>query len=264
MSDGPFELPVRWYPTIPAPDQPGEETANSHLARRWPLRPAQSALLLVDCWDTHELRSHERQSAAIVDALVVPTRKACRAAGIAVIHAPSAEQARHYPQWTRLAGDAELGWVGGPPGDPWPPREFRQRTGEWAPLQRPHYLRDVAATCAARRIMPALTPHDDEWVVLNGAHLHRVCRHLGVLHLLVAGFAANMCVLYRDYGIKAMSERGYNTVLLRDATLAIEAAETWQSRQLTAAAVLAVEMLWGVTATTSDLRQALAERRDGV
>jgi len=32
----------------------------------------------------------------------------------------------------------------------------------------------------------------------------------GLLHLFYAGFAANICIPFKDYGIRALRARGYN------------------------------------------------------
>lgn len=253
-----LHLPVRWHPTVPPEEVPAEELHGAYREAIWPLRAAQCALVLVDCWDRHPLESHLRNSGAMSREVLMPLRQACRAAGIAIVHAPSPPQALLYPEWTHYAGDAELGFAPRAEPDAWPPSEFRQRTGEWAPLERPYYLRDVTPNAEGRRIFAELEPAPGEFVVATGAQLHRLCRHRGILHLLYTGFATNMCVILRDYGIIAMSQRGYNAVLLRDATLGIEAANTYAAHGLTEATFLQVEMLWGVTSTAADLRAALA------
>jgi nicotinamidase-related amidase len=46
------------------------------------------------------------------------------------------------------------------------------------------------------------------------------------VHLLYCGFATNSCVILRDYGMIAMHRRGYNAMLVRDCTAAIENSTT--------------------------------------
>ena len=77
-----------------------------------------------------------------------------------------------------------------------------------------------------------------------------------IKHLFYAGFATNICVQFRDYGMQAMRKRGYNLILLRDATTGIESAETAGGLWATKAAIFYTEMKLGVTALAADLRKA--------
>lgn len=253
-------IPVRWYPTVTAPDVPCLEPNGSHLERTWDLPVSQTALVMVDCWDTHPIETHLENSGAIIDDVILPLLQACRQAGVTIVHAPSPPQAKLYPQWVRYAGQDELGFGVGAPaaegGPAWPPPEFRRREGEFEGFQRPTYLRDVQPYIAERKIVESIAPIADDFVVATGAQLHRLCRHRGILHLLYVGFATNMCVLHRDYGTIAMHQRGYNCVLLRDGTMGIEAAETYLNRDLTQAAIYQVEMLFGVSSTAAAVTEA--------
>lgn len=255
MSATVLRLPVRWHPTVTPEEVTCTEANGSYQERVWPLAADQTALVMVDCWDTHPVLSHLENSGRISREVIRPLIDACHRLGITVVHAPSPPQAQQYPQWLRYAGDAELGYAGQPAttggGDRWPPAEFVSRNGEWADLQRPTYLRPVDHYLHDRRILPELAPHDDEFVVASGEQLHRLCRHRKLLHLLFCGFATNMCVLHRDYGIIALSQRGYNCVLLRDATIGIEAAHTYANQLQTNAAIVQVELLWGVSSLAS-------------
>jgi nicotinamidase-related amidase len=259
----PIQLPVRWYPTVTEPDVPCLETSLSYRHATWPLKPEQTALVLVDCWDTHPIETHLQNSGHIIRDVIQPVMEACRQLGIAVIHAPSPPQARLYPQWVRYAGDQDLGFSTNGATTPWPPPEFRSRSGEWEALKRPHYLRPVDEYLTCRRIVPEIEPVDGDFVVANGPQLHRLCHHRELLHLLYAGFAANMCVLFRDYGMWLMSQRGYNCILLRDATVGIEAAHTYAQRGLTEAAILAVEMIFGTSTTSAELLAACQAAQEG-
>lgn len=256
-----LDLPVRWCPTVTPEQTPCVEDNLTYHDAVWPLHPAETALVMVDCWDTHPIETHLANSGQIVEQVIAPLREACRDAGLTIVHAPSPPQARLYPQWVRYAGDAELGYQSVPStNDPtWPPNEFRQRTGAYEAFQRVQYLRSVQPYLEHRRICEAIAPRDDEFVIATGAQLHRLCRHRGVVHLLYVGFATNMCILMRDYGIQAMNARGYSCLLLRDGTIGIEAAHTYATRRQTEAAILMVEMNLGVSALASELLAALAE-----
>ncbi len=240
-----------------APDE-GEEYIEPNFHRAfldWELNPTEAALVMVDCWNIHPIVTHQQRAARICADLIAPVAEACRRAGVHVVHAPSPGQAKLYEQWTKYAGDAELFGPGGEPPD-WPPVEFRNREGDYARFVRPQEpatKRWLDTELENRRIIDCLEPRPDDFVVATGDQLHRLCRHNRVVHLFYCGFAANMCVPGRDYGMRAMQRRGYNIILLRDCTTAIEASHTYESLAITEASILEVEMTLGFTATAADL-----------
>ncbi len=226
----------------------------------WALKSEEIALVMVDCWNIHPVVTHLQRGEEICTERIAPLAQACRDAGIAVIHAPSPGQAKLYPQWTKYATDAELFGAQSEAPD-WPPAEFRSREGDYAQFAKtpePQLQRWLDEELDKRAIIDCLAPQADDFVVATGDQLHRLCRHNGILHLLYCGFAANMCVPGRDYGMRAMNTRGYNLVLVRDCTSAIEAQSTYPEMALTEASILEVEMLTGFTATSDDLLAAIA------
>lgn len=224
--------------------------------------PEEMALVLVDCWDRHYLKSYLERTHQIIRERLVPLREACREPGITIIHAPSPAQAKHYPQWLQYAAEDELFPNDRQHAPDWPPPSFRKRSGDYEQFAKPlgavvQAWRVVEAD--ERRIASELEPREDEFVIATGRQLHRLCRHRKILHLVYAGFAANMCVMARDYGMRAMQGRGYNVVLLRDCTTGIEAHDTVESELLLRAAILEVEMLLGFTSTSAELIAAARE-----
>jgi nicotinamidase-related amidase len=251
-----IEIPVRYYRLWTDLGVDCIEENFHYAEQEWTLPTEKTALVMVDVWDIHYIRSHEEISGQITREKIAPLAEACREAGITVIHAPSPRIAAKFPQWIRYAGDREFGIKSGGGGNTpdWPPPEFRRREGEFAQYAKSHEPRRdewYEKHEQNRGIVPAVAPQPDDFVIANGDQLHRLCRHREILHLLYVGFAANMCVLYRDYGTRAMGERGYNIILLRDCTQAIEAHHTFKDGGLTHASVLAIEMLVG-TSSTSD------------
>jgi len=220
--------------------------------------PAEAGLVMVDCWDRHPIVTHQQRAEVICRERIAPVAQACREAGVRVIHAPSPAQARMYPQWTKFASDADI--FGAPVEPPaWPPAEFRVKEGapaQFSKLPEPALKAWLDTELEGRCIVDCLEPQPDDFVIANGDQLHRLCRHEGIVHLFYAGFAANMCVPGRDYGMRAFQRRGYNLVLLRDCTSAIEAGSTYDAMALTEAAILEVEMLLGFTLTSDELLAA--------
>jgi nicotinamidase-related amidase len=251
-------LPVRYYRLGPKADEAFVE-AEFHFANTELTMPAeQMGLVLVDCWNNHPYESHLQRTGQICEAVLAPVAQACRQMGIAVIHAPSPGQARLYPQWTRYSPDSDL-FGPSTPGPQWPPADMRNRCGDYARYRKPQHPRLkqwLDTELQNRRIAACLEPQPEDFVIASGEQLHRLCHHQGIIHLLYGGFAANMCVPGRDYGTRAMNALGYNTILLRDGTTAIEAAHTLDGMWLTEAAILDMEMIIGFSATSTDLLAA--------
>lgn len=77
--------------------------------------------------------------------------------------------------------------------------------------------------------------------------------------LLYAGYASNMCVLLRPTGIIKMRELGYNIILVRDCTIAVEMPESLDGQWANKIAVNMIETQWGETTTLEDLEAAFKE-----
>lgn len=226
------------------------------------IRIDRAALVLVDVWDSHYLVGPKERADRIVAERLAPLAEACRKAGITVVHAPAREAAVKYRKWLEYAGDEEIrGREHVVEDEAWPPKDFRERREEYAWLAKPFaqgpLLETINRNDREQRITPAMEPKESDFVVVSGGQLHRLCRHRGLLHLFYAGFNTNMCVLYRDYGLRAMAHRGYNCVLVRDCTTGIEAAETIDGLRLTEAAIWDVEMMHGFTVTSQEIVGAI-------
>lgn len=225
------------------------------------LPAAAAAVVLVDVWDRHYLGSHLHRGAEITRERIVPMLQACRRAGVTIVHAPAPEAARKYEPWLRYAGDEEL-FGTERESQAWPPPDFRSRTGDYAALARPQAApevqRQIQSQVRDRRIIREVEPQPGDFVIAGRSQLQRLCRHRRLLHLLYAGFATNMCVMGRDYGIRAMTAMGYNCLLVRDCTTGIESADTLGSMMLTEAAVWEVEMVLGFTVTSEEIIAACA------
>jgi nicotinamidase-related amidase len=62
-----------------------------------------------------------------------------------------------------------------------------------------------------------------------------------------------MCVPFRDYGMRAMKARGYEIILIRDCTTAIEVAETYNDLAISRICVVDTELTVGYTVSSGDL-----------
>ncbi len=259
-----IKLSVRYYRLGPPGDEEYIESNFDFATRELAIPAEQMGLVLVDCWHIHPYLSHLERGEEICETVLAPVAEACRKLGVAVIHAPSPGQAKLYAQWTKYAADAELFDAEQPQPD-WPPEDMRKRQGEYEQFGKeevPRMKKWREEELSKRRIVDCLEPQPDDFVIATGDQLHRLCRHEGIMHLVYGGFAANMCVPGRDYGTRALNQRGYNVILLRDGTTAIEAAHTLDGMWLTEAAILDTEMIIGFTATSADFLTACAAATD--
>ena len=256
-----LRLPVRYYRHGTDDGVECLEANFRHREREWSLPAEQCALVLVDCWAEHFIRSHQEASGRIIRERLVPAVRTARAAGVTVVHAPSPTYVQAYPQWVAYASDRDLGLEPPPAPDNWPPPEFRRREGEYAAFAKDPEpkITEWVQEPSHYRIAEELGPEPGDFVVANGEQLHRLLKHRRVLHLFYAGFAANICVLFRDYGTRAMGQRGYNIVLLRDGTTGIEGHETVEGQWLTRAAIHSIELSTGHSCTTAEFIRACQE-----
>jgi len=255
-----LRLTLRTYQRSPEPGRDWVESSFHY--ETWPVTIAarEAAVVLVDVWDRHVITSHAARTAEIARTRIAPALAAARAGGITVIHAPSPVQARRYPQWARYADewDASAPAIRSWPlveatGD-WPPPAFQRRAGRFAQFRRP-FATTVSGPRGEREgrvIDPSVGPEPGDFVVATGEQLHRLCAARGILHLFYVGFAANICIPFKDYGMRAFHARGYHTILLRDCTTAIEGHDTVDDLAGTRQAIRELEMA-GIAATiTSD------------
>ncbi len=231
---------------------PGEEwleTNTGYAQLDWSIPRSQVALVLVDVWSEHYLRDASARADAIVRERYVPLLAGCRKAGLTVIHAPSPPQALTHPNYVGASSNARSSGTT----TVWPPSAFRGKTGPFQQYRRPVEPREPEVRAVRERltIHPLAQPVGSEPVVSTGDELHALCRERGILFLLYAGFNTNACILVRDYGTLAMSQRGYEVVLLRDCTTGMETPQTQPALAQTNGAVLFLEM-FGQYSTTSD------------
>ena len=259
IEDEAFEIDVDYYhmPRRAGMQEKDFKRSNLH----WHLPVQQAALILVDMWSEHYVLSHLARGQQITTERIVPLLETFRRVGATVVNAPSPGCAPRYEHLlTRV--DGTLAGTAVPPSAPkllpdWPPKEFRNKTGAFASLGKPVDPKDEEfdRIIAERSMIPEVEPHETDCVVFTGDQLHSVLRDRGATTLFYVGFAANFCVPNRDYGMRAMGGRGYDIVLVRDCTAAIEVADSVDGLRLTAAAVQDVETVIGYSIDSQGLRQ---------
>jgi nicotinamidase-related amidase len=241
-------------------DVPCIEKNFHFVERELPLPVEETALVLVDVWSTHYIDSWLVRAQEVTETKIVPVLDAARKVGMTVIHGPSPSVADRYVKPPPAAPPASAG-------PDWPPADFRNiyRAGRWAafgrnqePVLPPTYKRyetDLDIAESAR-------PLPGEPVIHTGRQMHDLLADRKILHLLYAGFATNWCVIGRDYGILAMNSRGYNIILVRDATAGIEFHDTVDTLNATEMTIREIETKQGWSTTVEGFVRA-CERKQG-
>ncbi len=248
-----LDLSLRYYWLLTPADVPGDEHNYAHHEQAFSIPTAQAAVVVVDAWDFHFLRSHLARTSELCRRKIAPVLAAARRAGVTIVHAPGDDVARRFPQWVRYAGETEFSAPAQEEPD-WPLREFRRREGHYAALARPDSpaIEATHQRRAERMIDSAVAPEPDDFVIATGHQLHRLCRDRRIMYLFYCGFATNMCVPNKPYGMKEFASRGYHLTLLRDCTTAVEGHDTVDMQRGTAQAIRELEF-GGTFTTTSDV-----------
>ena len=256
LNDAMLHLSLRTYLGYPwDPTLACVESNFGPLERAVDVPVSQTAMVLVDVWHDHFIQSHLQRVDAIVRERIVPAIAAAREVGIPVVHCPSPRQAPRYPQHARYAlPPREIAPTPPPAGVVWPPSAFRRREGPYAAFGQPMgpAMRAGNERANGYRIHPAVEPAAHDPVIGTGEELQHYLAEQRLLHLVYAGFAANACLPFRDYGVRAMKSRGYHCIVLRDCTTAIEGADTLPELRATFQSIRDLEMSGSALTTTSD------------
>jgi len=244
----------RYYRVYADPGAPCLEQNFHYVERSLPVPVDQAALVLVDVWSTHYIPSWLARARDVTEKKIVPLMDAARRVGMTVVHAPSPFVADRY-----LKGPPPPVTTVEPPPPDWPPPAFRgiYRAGEYAPFGRDPepILKGVYERYETELdINPIARPRDGEPIVHTGPQLHALLAERGILHLFYAGFATNWCMIGRDYGIYAMNDRGYNIILVRDATSGIEFHDTVDTETATRMQIREIETKNGWSTTVEDFQ----------
>lgn len=254
FKNGYLQIKPRYYRWHVDVGQEWTELNTGHSTLDWKLPISQCALVLVDVWQRHYIREPEERAEKIIDENLLPLMKACRSQGLEVIHAPAPEAARIHPNYVNIPEPPR------PPADDWPPREFRNLSGEYSQYRRPVEPREEERQrLPPLRIHPKVEPIKGEVVIATGHQLHQYCKSKGILFLFFAGFNTNACILSRDYATIEMSKRGYQVLLVRDCTTGMESSESQATLAQTQNAILQLEMFGQYSVTSKEIISGFTE-----
>ncbi len=171
-----------------------------------------------------------------------PCLDAARAAGIAVFHVQAELIARRYPEWYAVEADITAPTPASPiPG--YTQKIISRSHGQDYAHNSPYADMDFPEICA---------PLPGEPIIHQSGQFDRHLRKRGIVNLIYAGFAADMCILNAPGGMGPMFGLGYRVILIRDATLGVELVDTFDERIATRWGISFVETHWGDTITTAD------------
>lgn len=199
-------------------------------------KPAETALIICDMWDSHHSGNAARRTAELAPHLD-RFAKSVRASGALVIHAPSStiDFYRDHPARNRATGipdapdlPSDIGtwchWkdsteetVGYPVdhsdgGGDDDPRELKA----WhAKLQAQG--RTVGSPWQRQIATIAIDP-DRDAISDSGTEIWNLLHQRNIKNVFLAGVHTNMCVLGRPFGLRQLSRNGKNVVLVRDLT----------------------------------------------
>jgi nicotinamidase-related amidase len=217
------------------------------------LSTEKTAILVCDMWDRHWCGGATERVNGLVK-VMNPVLDAARARGIQIVHSPSNTMAFYQdaPQRKRML---ELVKIDPPPplGLTDPPLPIDDKSGGCDTGEKFYK--------AWTRQHPGLTIGPDDVVSDNGDEVYSLLRQRGIGALLVMGVHTNMCILNRSFTIKAMTNRGIRTILVRDLTDAMydpRDRPQVSHAEGTALVIEHIERYWCPSTTSGELLQALA------
>ena len=264
---GQLHIRPRYHRRHVDPGTAWEESNTGPARLEWDFPLASAALVLIDVWDRFFLQDTLRRQELIIRDRIVPLLEASREAGLQIIHAPEPRLAIGHPMRVSLpeagsTGSRQADGSGPDPEDDWPPPDFRDARGRYRTFRAPDEPREgeILQLRAERTIHPMVEPRGNDVVVATGEEFHQFCRQRKVCVLFFLGFYTNICVLFRDYGMVAMKDRGYRTVLVRDCTTAIESAQSQADLGHTAAIVHLLELTDHCSISSEELAEGMRPR----
>jgi nicotinamidase-related amidase len=252
-----LNLTGRHYRTIPT-DRPG------YVGEALSLEAGQTAFVSLHCWNigcpggppedpNYWVGMGFPQTTAeayrIMKEHVRPCLDAARAAGIAVFHVQAELIARRYPEWFEVEAGLPAAAPPTSAPDPLPAipgyveRIIARSHGENYATRSPYAQMDFP---------DVVKPLPSEPIVHQTRQFDRLLRKRGIVNLIYAGFATDMCILDAPGGMGPMFGLGYRVLLIRDATLGVEQPDSFDERIATRRGLFFVETHWGDTITTKD------------
>jgi len=258
-----IKIPVRYLSMHSTKPNDNIESNIRYTKTIWEIDVEEAALVLVDVWNKHQIRSHLERAHKIILDRIAPVVEIARKVGILIVHAPGPKIAKKYRQQMHYSNNEGITSSSGKESD-WPPIDFKRRVGKYEKYARlpteepPYYKGPFPQWWHPDDMADPVKPKPGDFVIATNEQLHRLLRSRKILHLFYAGFATNLCVRFRDYGTNpfyGMRRKGYNLILLRDCTTGIETMYTIDNLLTTKVAIQQIEYS-NSSATSEDFIKA--------
>jgi len=186
---------------------------------RWEV--AQTAIIICDMWDTHTCNLSAQRVAAMAPRMnhVIT---ASRSLGVMIIHAPS-DTMKYYEGTPQLLRMQRAPMASSPtpivtrcPRDSAEERSFP--IDDTAGGCDDPILKDWTGPYPWKREHPALDVVGFDGVSDNGQEIYNFCKQEGIANVALMGVHTNICILNRSFGVRQMTQLGFQVVLVRDLT----------------------------------------------
>lgn len=228
----------------------------------------QAALILIDTWDIERKRFEESKAYYDIGKEIKPLLEMSRKINMLVLHAPHRpigwDGINHLQKDIDLRGASDTPrlkipeWVENKiDKDHWPPVEFIFRVGEYSIYSRysnPLYIPYAKILGIHKDLLPK--KRKKEFIESSLDKILKILKDNKILHLLYVGGATNQCIVQRPVGIRNMSALGYNTIIVRGATIGSELYSTYEPKKVTENAILDIEINNGFSVDKDNLLNA--------
>jgi nicotinamidase-related amidase len=195
----------------------------SEEALRWEV--AQTAIIIIDMWDTHTCRLSAQRVAAIAPRMNQVV-SAARSLGVMVIHAPS-DTMKFYegrPERQRMQR-AAMTPSPIPVRATEPDRDELRKFPIVAACDDPIFKDFTGPAPATTRGLypwerehPAIDIVGYDGISDSGQEIYNFCKQEGITNIALMGVHTNICILNRAFGVREMKRLGFNVVVVRDLT----------------------------------------------
>lgn len=229
---------------------------------RWEV--AQTAIIVCDMWDTHTC-SLSAQRVAVMAPQMNGVISAARSLGVMIIHAPS-DTMKFYegtPERQRMQrapmASSPTPVLARCPREPVESRNFPIDDAEGGcddPI-----LKKWTGPYPWKRQHPAIDVVGFDGVSDNGQEVYNFCRQEGITNIALMGVHTNICILNRGFGIRQMTQLGFQVVLVRDLTDAMydpRKRPFVSHARGTELVVEHIEARWCPSITSSDLTRVIS------
>ena len=227
---------------------------------------ARTAVVLMHAWQfgsateypgLHRAEEYIPRSDAICRDVLPPLLTAVRASTVPMVHVAFPSYAARCPGYGRALALAGPEPKGPEPVQPGLVAERLHRFRLDHVYPGAHNRADIDRWWQQVDFPAEARPVGDEWVVTSSPQLLALCRHLGVDHLVYAGFAINWCLLMLPCGMVDMSRHGLQCSALRQAVTAVESRESARGERYKEEGLWRVSVAFGFVYDVADFAAAL-------